>query len=69
MNVKEIVTEWLKEHGYDGLCFPEGECDCDLEHLMRCHDYSNECLAGHNDQEEAKIKNLPYFIIPKEAGE
>lgn len=35
MTVKEIMREWLKSHGYDGLCNP-GYCGCDLDDLMAC---------------------------------
>lgn len=33
MTVKEIMRDWLKAHGYDGLCNP-GYCGCDLDDLM-----------------------------------
>lgn len=35
MTVKEIMREWLKSNGYDGLCSP-GYCGCDLDDLMAC---------------------------------
>ena len=39
MTVKEIVIDWLKEHGYHGLC-PE-DCGCGIDDLMPC---GNECM-------------------------
>lgn len=35
MDVRTIVTEWLKEHGYDGLYVP-GVCGCPIDDLMCC---------------------------------
>ena len=35
MNVKEIVAEYLKSHGYDGL-YHDSECGCEVSDLMPC---------------------------------
>jgi len=43
VNVREIVTEWLSEHDYDGLWCPnDAECGCFLDDLAPCSDES--CL-------------------------
>ena len=34
MTVKDIVTEYLKAHGYDGLAAED--CGCGLDDLMPC---------------------------------
>jgi hypothetical protein len=36
MTVKEIVKDWLKGHGYEGLC--EDECGCGLDDFAPCAD-------------------------------
>jgi len=41
MDVKEIMTEYLTEKGFDGLFYP-GECACKSEDLMPC---DASCLA------------------------
>ena len=42
MNVKEIVTEYLKDNGFDGLVDDE-ECGCDLKDLMPCEGTIGAC--------------------------
>lgn len=50
MKVEEIVKEWLKAQGYDGLFNEAGECACLLEDLAPCGELSGECQAGHKIQ-------------------
>lgn len=46
--VSEIVKEWLKANGYDGLFNAEEECGCDLSDLMPCDDDAiGMCSAGY----------------------
>jgi len=45
MTVREIVEEWLLEHGYDGLC--NEECSCTLHDLMSCGQGFSDCVPGH----------------------
>jgi len=40
MTVKAIVTQWLKNNGYDGLFCP-GECACLIDDLAPC---GGECF-------------------------
>jgi len=47
MTVKEIVTKYLKENGYDGLCHAECECACELGELMPCDEPCEECEPGY----------------------
>jgi hypothetical protein len=35
-DVRSIVKEWLREHGYGGLYVAEGDCYCDLDDLIPC---------------------------------
>lgn len=47
--VREIVIEWLRQHGYGGLYNPhyECECGCDLADLMEDHTCpAADCRAG-----------------------
>lgn len=46
MNCEEIIAEWLKEKGFDGLYFP-GECACLLNDLVPCGEYTGECEPGY----------------------
>ncbi len=53
MNVREIVADWLKAHGYDGLYWSETFCDgegcgCTLDDLMPCEWVDGRsCVAGY----------------------
>ncbi|GAB1534393.1 hypothetical protein ADMFC3_00240 [Geovibrio sp. ADMFC3] len=47
MTVREIVAEWLKNNGYDGLVDIEGECVCLIEDLIPCDcEHIESCQAG-----------------------
>ena len=41
-NVKDIVADYLKANGYDGLYNGDAECGCDLADLFPC-----ECMNAH----------------------
>lgn len=46
-DVADIVADWLKTHGYDGLYDDEGDgCGCRLGDLMPCGECNCACLAG-----------------------
>lgn len=46
MNVREIITDYLKANGYDGLCTIG--CGCGIDNLAPC-DCCNidECIPAH----------------------
>lgn len=46
MTLKEIVEQYLKAHGYDGLCHPDGECSCETGDLWPCDNPMDDCFAG-----------------------
>jgi hypothetical protein len=46
MTVKEIVLQYLKDNGYDGLYY-EDQCGCSLDHFMPCGGEREECRPGH----------------------
>jgi len=67
--VKEIVKNWLKEHGYDGLYSDEYQCCCDLDDLMDCDFFHWDCRVGYkascNDGECCEMcENWHYHIQP-----
>lgn len=45
MTVKEIVVEWLKVNGYDGLAGEE--CGCAIDDLFCCGCSGEDCVPGH----------------------
>jgi len=47
MVVREIIAEWLQEHGYDGLFNTESECACLIEDFFECGYAAPDCEAGY----------------------
>jgi hypothetical protein len=45
MNIKEIITKYLTENGYDGLCGKN--CGCLVDDLCPCDEIMNECEPGY----------------------
>jgi len=44
-NIRDIVKQWLKQHGYSGLCFPDMNCGCGFDDFMPCDNPDlNECI-------------------------
>ena len=46
-SIEQIVEDWLRQNGFDGLACPELECGCRLGDLMPCeYPELRECVAG-----------------------
>jgi len=59
MNVREIIENWLKENGYDGLYYPD-ECACTIHDLMPCHgSQACDCEPGY---EHPGDEESPFYI-------
>lgn len=65
---KEIVIEYLKKHGYDGLCDPDNECGCTLDDLEPCVGYGNIslCVAAMNNKDKAMAGGVDNWLEPVE---
>lgn len=46
LTVKDIITQWLKEHNCDGLCDIDNECGCGLDDLMPCNNNCERCVPA-----------------------
>lgn len=44
--VKEIVADYLREIGADGLCHPATECGCGVDDLQPCNYGNFECVPA-----------------------
>lgn len=44
MTVKDILKNWLKKHGYDGLCC--SGCGCRNDDLIPCGSDPSSCKPG-----------------------
>lgn len=49
MTIKQIVSDWLKANGYDGLC--DDECGCTLEDFMPCDEPRQSCEPAYKQNE------------------
>lgn len=45
MNVQEIVIQYLRQNGFDGLYYP-GECGCEINDLAPCGEMTGQCEPG-----------------------
>jgi len=59
-NVKEIVRQYLIEHGYDGLY---SDCGCSLEDLMCCEMPGTDCKPGYKVDDPTG--EFEYRIVPE----
>lgn len=52
MNVKEIITDYLKDYlkknGYDGLMSVRIDCVCRLDNIAPCGNIQLDCSVGYN---------------------
>ena len=46
VTVEEIVAEYLKANGYDGL-YEDGECSCQIGDIAPCDESFGDCKAGY----------------------
>ncbi len=64
MDCKEIIEEYLKKNGYDGLV--GDECGCCLDDLMPCGECCHECEpALDTNKYYERIKAIQYPEHPK----
>ena len=47
LTVLEIIREYLKKNGFDGLYNRELGCGCSINNLNPCGDINIDCTAGY----------------------
>jgi len=45
MTGADMVKEWLRDHGYDGLV--NGDCGCSLDDFMPCEECCCHCKSAY----------------------
>jgi hypothetical protein len=45
VNVKDILSQWLKQNGYDGLISDIGDCTCGVDDIACCGEPLVFCVA------------------------
>lgn len=63
MTLQQIVREWLKANGYDGLCDCNLECGCSVDDIMPCAEPGTECEAGYQKKGD-KDSGYDFVIVP-----
>lgn len=66
MTVFDIVVDYLKRHGYDGLC--NEECGCPLEMLGPCDGIQESCQPAYNHPRLAKANGCHVWMTPRKRG-
>lgn len=44
---REMVRQYLIDHGFDGLCSDDAECACEVGDLAPCGEMYDTCWAGY----------------------
>jgi hypothetical protein len=59
-NVREIVAQWLREHGYDGLYWCSGDegCGCRLQDFIPCGEILEDCCPGYLQEDPEDGRGL-----------
>jgi len=65
MTAKDILTQWLTEHGYDGLC--GDECGCAIEDLGVCEGSCLDCVPGYKVPDPTGESR--YLIVEKKEAQ
>ena len=63
-----IIAEYLKAHGYDGLCNPDQECGCGLGDLAPCDGVGSECQPAYRHLCDACPKPTAKSDHPEDDG-
>lgn len=67
IDVQDMVTGYLKQHGYDGLYDPHGQCACELGDLGPCGEIRDSCVAGYKKTCDCG-EGCDFHIGPRKAG-
>lgn len=69
MNVIEMVSKYLKDHGAEGLCNIDLECGCRLHDLAPCGEIQGDCVVASNSPLLAKKEGGKFFMVPMDCIE
>jgi len=69
IDVRGIIWNYLKAHGYDGLYSTDIDCGCELADLMPCDEYGiGNCSPGYKAScydEDCEIDDCDWHIAPE----
>jgi len=63
MTVKDIIIEYLKNNGYDGLYNRWGQCACLIDDLVPCCGGIDECEPGYVHKSDCICKNCRHLAL------
>jgi len=67
ISVKEIVKQYLINHGYDGLYSDLLECGCSVDDLMPCSGNACGCRSGYKVDDPSD--QFEFLIVPEKDTE
>lgn len=71
MNVRQIIEEYLKANGYDGLYNDVGECGCEIGDLFTCGFTEYTCEPAHKEKPDpdGEFGDAEWVMVPGKRGE
>jgi hypothetical protein len=70
MNVKEIVTKYLKANDFDGLVNTDVECGCQLSDIFCCDSYCADCRPAYKvkPDKDSEWDNEEWIMSTRKRG-
>lgn len=65
MNIKEIVEDYLKKNGFDGLYDADENCGCFIGELFTCGQPQEKCIPGYKAICQKKCNEFNGCIFSK----
>lgn len=62
LRIVDIVADYLKTNGYDGLAYEDTECGCTLDDLAPCDGPCYDCMPAYNHEPNP---TRPFRMLPR----
>ncbi len=67
MIVKEMVADWLRAHGCDGLYHRDCDCGCHLDDFVPCFEAEYDCVAAVTGPVPPESEfEAEHWMVPKQ---
>lgn len=70
MKSYDMIKDWLKTHGYDGLVYVDLECGCHVDDLIPCGEVGEDCEAAMHRPDlrppEYATEHPSYWMVTKQ---
>lgn len=65
-NMKQVITEYLKAVGADGLCNTDLDCGCHIDGMCLCESNPSDCVPAKSHIVNNQDKEKGYFESSEE---